>query len=75
MPRATARGPKGHSRKTRIETEQLVPEGVTWTLVPKAIPEKQGLKLDGVGTAGQYSVVPKAIPEKQGVKLEERNRP
>ena len=35
---------KGHSRKTRIETQLQDISAAEAALVPKAIPEKQGLK-------------------------------
>ena len=38
--------PKGHSRKTRIETTVTVTCSWVGDSVPKAIPEKQGLKPD-----------------------------
>ena len=36
--------PKGHSRKTRIETMIPGRQTLAAAIVPKAIPEKQGLK-------------------------------
>ena len=61
--------PKGHSRKTRIETAspKVTPISENW--VPKAIPEKQGLKRQTNYSSFRGASVPKAIPEKQGLKL------